>query len=313
MGKKRIRLFKVIVFLLFLNVNAQEQKTVWTKTALLSKNSYELRIIRNEFFARKGYVFSSEDLNEYFKNKKWYQPKENVQIDLTEVEKNTIDLIQEIEKIKKKEALAFLEPYEGDKRDTIKIDYHKNKVILEALTLFPYKRMGSWEWSQKERIRVVKFIKENNYIIDTDAIFLNISYINPYAISFGIVDGSWHLSVYPTSNDEFIMIVNDIVTGASVMSSYLFGDGKLHAIDLNRLLYNNVEYKLLQNKSKKCLALFEEMQPFFDYDFNGKELLEISSWELKKETKDPCFNGNTMSLRFNKNKRVFEVLEVSWK
>ena len=294
-----------------MSVNAQEHKIDWTKDELSSKYLYELRIIRNEFFARRGYVFNSEDLNEHFKSKKWYVPKENVQIEFTEAEKKTIELIQEIERVKQKEALTFLEPYDGEHRDTVLIDYKKNKVILEALVLFPHENMGSWKWSQKDRKRVVKFIKEHNYIVDTDNIFLNIINVNPYSISFGIVDGSWHLSVYPINEDESIIIVNDIVTGGSSISSYYLKDGTLSDSNLKKL-YDKIEYKLLKNSSEKCKELLEDRLHFFDYSFNGYDTLEISSWEIKEEEDNDCFVGNTISLKFNKTTMSFDILEVSW-
>ena len=36
--------------------------------------SPELRLLRNEFFARKGYIFDSPNLNNYFLKKSWYRP-----------------------------------------------------------------------------------------------------------------------------------------------------------------------------------------------------------------------------------------------
>jgi len=311
MKKKRLRFFEIIIFLLFLNTNAQEQKIVWEKDELLSKHLYELRIIRNEFFARKGYVFKSEDLNKHFEDKKWYVPKENVELNFTETEKGTIKLIQEIEKLKEKEALSFLEPYDGERRDTVLIDYNKNKVILEALAILPFEYMGSWEWSQKDRKRVVKFIKEHNYIIDSDAIFLTINHISSHSVSFRIIDGSWCLSVYPINDEESIIITNDIVTGGNSISSYRLKNGILKDINLDKLLYQNVD-KLLKNRSEECIAIFEEISSFFDYSFNGKDILEISSWDIKNEEKRDCFAGDTILLKFNKDKVVFDIQNISW-
>lgn len=59
----------------------------------------ELRLMRNEIFARYGYAFKSNDLQEHFKKFAWYIPtKENVDIFLTETEKANIKLIQQYEK-----------------------------------------------------------------------------------------------------------------------------------------------------------------------------------------------------------------------
>lgn len=42
---------------------------------LLDLNKEQLRFLRNEIFARRGYIFQSQDLNEYFLKFNWYEPK----------------------------------------------------------------------------------------------------------------------------------------------------------------------------------------------------------------------------------------------
>lgn len=61
--------------------------------------TFELRIMRNEVFARYGYIFKSEDLNLHFSKKKWYTPKHsNVDIFVSDIEAANLELITEIEK-----------------------------------------------------------------------------------------------------------------------------------------------------------------------------------------------------------------------
>lgn len=57
--------------------------------------SSELRILRNEFYARKGYLFQSTDLLQYFKKQTWYKPKYSDldSIRLSTIEKQIIDSI----------------------------------------------------------------------------------------------------------------------------------------------------------------------------------------------------------------------------
>ena len=45
-----------------------------SEEVLKTKTPEELKLIRNEVFARKGSVFNSDDLNTYFKTKAWYTP-----------------------------------------------------------------------------------------------------------------------------------------------------------------------------------------------------------------------------------------------
>jgi len=58
----------------------------------------ELRIKRNEIFARHGYRFKSADLTEFFSTFDWYKPRyENVDNKLTDADKVTIKYIQQLE------------------------------------------------------------------------------------------------------------------------------------------------------------------------------------------------------------------------
>lgn len=58
-----------------------------------------LRLIRNEIFARHGYIFKSEDLKKYFGSQEWYKPQFNdVNGKLTEIEQLNIRLISDYEK-----------------------------------------------------------------------------------------------------------------------------------------------------------------------------------------------------------------------
>jgi len=54
----------------------------------------ELRIMRNEIFARYGYAFKSDDLKQYFGSQRWYSPaRENIDKFITDLEKKNIELI----------------------------------------------------------------------------------------------------------------------------------------------------------------------------------------------------------------------------
>lgn len=55
----------------------------------------ELRIIRNEIYARYGYIFKSKDLELYFLSKAWYKPsRKNVDDYLSKIEESNIRLIR---------------------------------------------------------------------------------------------------------------------------------------------------------------------------------------------------------------------------
>ena len=73
-------------------------KKVLTGDDLLNRNKYELKIMRNEIFARYGYIFKTKDMKLYFESQSWYSPRyEDVTSYLTEIEKSNIELIKRYE------------------------------------------------------------------------------------------------------------------------------------------------------------------------------------------------------------------------
>lgn len=59
----------------------------------------ELRLMRNEIFARHGYCFSRKELRQQFENESWYVPNTvDIKGFLTDVEKKNIALIKRYEK-----------------------------------------------------------------------------------------------------------------------------------------------------------------------------------------------------------------------
>ncbi len=71
---------------------------VITETELQGRSKAELRVMRNEIYARHGRVFQSPDLNAYFTAKPWY--KQNTNYDdslLSEVDKQNVRILQEHE------------------------------------------------------------------------------------------------------------------------------------------------------------------------------------------------------------------------
>ncbi|AUC76031.1 YARHG domain-containing protein [Olleya sp. Bg11-27] len=67
-------------------------------TELKTKSIKDLRIIRNEVFARKGYIFKNRDLNDHFFSKNWYIPNRNAKITLSTLEQNYVEKIKTLEK-----------------------------------------------------------------------------------------------------------------------------------------------------------------------------------------------------------------------
>lgn len=57
----------------------------------------ELRLARNEIYARHGYIFNSEELQNYFNSQNWYIPDPSYDGHLSTVEKANVDFIKSYE------------------------------------------------------------------------------------------------------------------------------------------------------------------------------------------------------------------------
>ncbi len=102
---KETEVVEVIDTMKVISSNRYSGKYLFASEVLLTPDDFkfitcsELRIIRNEIFARYGYKFKSEDLIEYFSKQKWYIPLyDNVDTFLNEIEKENITLILVAEK-----------------------------------------------------------------------------------------------------------------------------------------------------------------------------------------------------------------------
>ena len=61
-------------------------------------SQYDLKIMRNEIFARHGYIFQTDEMRSYFLDQPWYDPKYlNVDQMLTDTERKNISLIKSYE------------------------------------------------------------------------------------------------------------------------------------------------------------------------------------------------------------------------
>ncbi|PFP15645.1 hypothetical protein COJ96_27630 [Bacillus sp. AFS073361] len=72
-------------------------KKVMSEADVANLTKGQLRIARNEIYARHGYVFQSEDLQTYFSSKSWYQQEPDFDGSLNEVEKENVNFLKERE------------------------------------------------------------------------------------------------------------------------------------------------------------------------------------------------------------------------
>jgi hypothetical protein len=68
---------------------------------LVGKSSWQLRIMRNEIYARHGFIFQSQDLRDYFGKQSWYSgyttDAGEVYRSFSAIEKANVDLIKSYE------------------------------------------------------------------------------------------------------------------------------------------------------------------------------------------------------------------------
>ncbi|MFZ1808384.1 MAG: YARHG domain-containing protein [Cyclobacteriaceae bacterium] len=108
---------------------------------LKGKSADELRLMRNEIFARYGYIFSSKGLSDYFETKRWYKPTNaNVDDKLTAIDKSNIEQILKFENLATQDLFSpsisnetnayfrvYADPITGDKLETSRnVTFHQH-------------------------------------------------------------------------------------------------------------------------------------------------------------------------------------------
>lgn len=76
---------------------ADSEVSELTETQLYGLSKSDLRLARNEIYARHGYVFKSADLQAYFDSQMWYVADESYDGELTDVERHNVTLIRSLE------------------------------------------------------------------------------------------------------------------------------------------------------------------------------------------------------------------------
>jgi len=79
-------------------VYSQASVQLLTAGELEGLDKRSLRIMRNEIFARHGYIFKTAEMRNYFAGQSWYQPSlGDVNNQLTDIEKSNIEIIKQYE------------------------------------------------------------------------------------------------------------------------------------------------------------------------------------------------------------------------
>jgi hypothetical protein len=86
------------------------QNSLLTEDLLKGLSMNDLRLLRNEFLARRGYKFNTPGIRQYFDWRDWYKPlKDQRKVKLNETEKQNIKLIESVEaKLREKIATELI-------------------------------------------------------------------------------------------------------------------------------------------------------------------------------------------------------------
>lgn len=76
---------------------ADSQYDKLTENQLYGLSKKDLRLARNEIYARHGYIFKSLDLDNYFTSQAWYEKIEEYDGELTDIEEHNVRVIQSLE------------------------------------------------------------------------------------------------------------------------------------------------------------------------------------------------------------------------
>ena len=69
-----------------------------TESDVNGLSKFDTGLIRNEIFARKGYVFKNDPYKSYFNSQAWYNPNPSAKMKLNEIEKYNVNFLLEYER-----------------------------------------------------------------------------------------------------------------------------------------------------------------------------------------------------------------------
>jgi hypothetical protein len=79
---------------------------ILSNNEIAKMDKYELKLMKNEIFARYGYIFKTAEMKAYFESQPWYQPKyEDVTSYLSDIEKRNIKLLSDYDLMENNEGL----------------------------------------------------------------------------------------------------------------------------------------------------------------------------------------------------------------
>lgn len=187
-----------------------------TQDMLISLCDNELSLMRNEIYARHGYVFSKEEIQEYFSSQDWYKPvSDNKLVVLSKVEQDNVALIKRIEAQRQGKYNAvksyFLETKAAFSRNDVtyinklfsgvKGEYEQDMIdaLGEALSKIDPKDINYYRDKG-----LFKVIVDNGFVIRVYSLTVDkneIVVMNSYQAHSEIIDGFDECTTYMSENE----------------------------------------------------------------------------------------------------------------
>jgi V8-like Glu-specific endopeptidase len=145
-------------------------------------NTAQLRLARNEVFARHGYQFSAQDLNSYFNAKQWYKPL-YTEVQLNETERKNVSFLRMLEREKQAKQVSVdtraddyllansatqrLSAAQLKKYSKTQLKYMRNEIfarhgyVFSSRQLQQYFEKKSWYQAQDKKVRLSSIEQAN--------------------------------------------------------------------------------------------------------------------------------------------------------
>ena len=136
---------------------------------VLSKN--ELKILRNMYYAKNGYIFSDEDLKNFFKRYEWYNPRTK-NVTFNKLEEYNIEKILKFEKenlieLRNHDSTITLSEFTGGAdQEGIKIFLNKDKSFSYKAGDYKSRLIelyGIWDYKDK---KIILYVSQETIMLD---------------------------------------------------------------------------------------------------------------------------------------------------
>lgn len=276
--KKNLILFSI---LFSLTLYSQEKIDYAFENEMYSKSLSELRLLRNEIYARKGYIFSSEDLKKHFSEFDWYKPTKTInEINLSEIEQIQVNLIKRIEQEK---------------------SLNKKRIkTLKLLSKIPEVSMKSWEWSAEDRIEFINSSIEAGYLINDNSGMLQKKFVSDNHLFIQVVDGALEYNVVEYEKNKYYIITNDIVGDSNFIQTYNVESSVIKTISIEKSFPKGL-FDFFLKKTDNCLA-YEDLIPL--RVTIKDDLLLVNGWY-----EDECLIKKEITFKLNTSRLIYELID----